>query len=280
LATRFLAAYDTEAAGTCLRACRTIAGIHERLDVPATFFIVGKRLEEEGAEYRAVLGQCPLFEVASHTYSHRMLRDHPFCGPAVGAAERSRELRLGKLLVEQTFGRPCLGLRPGCSFVTGLHGDSDLVADVAAAGFRYVSSTAWGPDYTLPAPLVGPDTYAAEGQPGLWELPTHGWHENVLKGHSLAAHPQRLLLWPMPWPEVVPAGTITTPEEEVAINRRFIDRAVALGLPYVSLIWHPWSLGRFDPAMRMLEMTFQYVRDQGLEFATYADEWSRLCATQ
>jgi len=80
------------------------------------------------------------------------------------------------------------------------------------------------------------------------------------------------------YPEAIPTGPVQTPDEEFAINRCFIDRAVALGLPYVSLIWHPWSLGRFDPPMHMLALTFQYVRDCGLEFATYAEGWSR-CVT-
>ena len=68
---------------------------------------------------------------------------------------------------------------------------------------------------------------------------------------------------------------ISSPEKEFAINKIFIDRAVELGLPYVSLIWHPWSLARFDPALTMLRLTFSYVRDLGLEATTYEAEWRR-----
>ncbi len=50
---------------------------------------------------------------------------------------------------------------------------------------------------------------------------------------------------------------------------------MALDLPYVSLIWHPWSLSRFDPDMRMLRLTFAYVLDCGLEPTTFAAEWER-----
>jgi hypothetical protein len=273
--TRFIAAYDTEHPGACLQACQAIAAVHERLQVPATFYIVGQRLEEEGRAYRALLGDSPLFEIASHTYSHRMLRDHPFCGPAVDAAARQQEVILGKERVEQTFARPCLGLRPGCSFDVGLRGDPDLVSLVAGAGFSYVSSLAWGPEYTMPALLERPFTYAAEGAPDLWELPCHGWHENLLKAHNLTTTMRRIVAWPMPWPEATPPGPLHSPEEEARLNALMIDAAVERALPYVSPIWHPWSLHRADPPMRMIEATFRYALERGLQCTTFAAEAQR-----
>jgi peptidoglycan/xylan/chitin deacetylase (PgdA/CDA1 family) len=274
--TRYIAAYDTEKAGDCLVACKTIRQVHEEFDFPGTFFIVGKRLEEEGAEYRAVLGDVPVFELASHTYSHIILRDHPFCGNTPTNEIRGRELIWGKERIEQTFGRPCVGLRPGCGFYNALRGDPWLVDAVATAGFQYVSSLLWGPETTVPALLEGPFPYADEGHPELWELPGHGWHENLLKAHNLTVQTRRILAWPAPFPEAVRLGPIQTPTEEFAINKLFIDRAVELGLPYVSLIWHPWSLARFDPAMQMLRLTFAYVRELGLEPTTYEAEWRRV----
>jgi hypothetical protein len=279
--TRYIAAYDTEKTGDCLAAGWQIRQVHERFAFPATFFITGERLEQEGAQFAEAFGpnargDNPLFEIASHTYSHRMLRDHPFCGPAVEPEERLKEIRRGKALVEAVFDRPCWGLRPGCGFVGGLRGDRWLVDAVAEGGYGYVSSFLWGPDYTVPALLEAPFSYAAEGHPELWEMPGHGWHENLLKGHNLTDRPQRIVAWPSPFPEAVPLSTIQTPEQEFEINRLFIDRAVELGLPYVSLIWHPWSLRRFDPHFRMLELTFGYVRERGLEPTTYEAEWRRL----
>lgn len=277
--TRYIAAYDTEKAQDCLAACRQIRAVHEQFSVPGTFFIVGKRLEEEGAEYRAVLGDVPEFELGSHTYSHKMLRDHPFCGPAPEQVTRLQEIQEGKTWIEQTFQRACVGLRPGCGFTDGLRGDRWLTDAVAGAGFRYVSSVLWGPDYTVPAMLEPPYTYVEEGHPDLWELPGHGWHENLLKAHNLTVQARRIVAWPSPFPEAVPLRPIKTPEEEFAVNRLFIDRAVELGLPYISLIWHPWSLARFDPAMTMLKLTFAYVQELGLEATTYEAEWRRLART-
>ncbi|MBM3214689.1 hypothetical protein FJZ36_07220 [Candidatus Poribacteria bacterium] len=109
--TRYIAAYDTESPA-CLGACRRIVDVHRRFGMPATFFVTGRTLETDAAEYRD-LWDDPLFEVASHTYSHRMLRDHPFCGPAATPEQRIEEIVRGKDVVEQVMGRECVGLRPG-----------------------------------------------------------------------------------------------------------------------------------------------------------------------
>ncbi len=45
--TRYIAAHDTEMPGACLAACRTIRDVHERFDLPATFFIQGTLLETD-----------------------------------------------------------------------------------------------------------------------------------------------------------------------------------------------------------------------------------------
>ncbi len=273
--TRFIAAYDTEMAGDCLEACVRIRDVHVQFDVPATFFIVGVRLKEEGKAYRVLLGDVPSFEIASHTYSHQMLRDHPFCGPAPAKETRLEELRLGKEWVEQTFDRPCVGLRPGCGFANGLRGDPWLIESVMETGFQYVSSVLWGPETSLPALLETPFTYAEDGFPGLWELPGHGWHENLLKAHNLTDKMQRILAWPPAYPETIPARPVATPEEEFAIHRMFIDRAVDMNLPYVSLILHPWSLARFDPEMKMLELLFTHLQAHNIPLTTYQAEWER-----
>ncbi|MFC1794569.1 polysaccharide deacetylase family protein [Planctomycetota bacterium] len=72
--TRYIAAYDTESPD-CLTACRKIVEVHKRFEMPATFFMLGKTLDANPAEYRELLDD-PLFEIATHTYSHQMLRDN------------------------------------------------------------------------------------------------------------------------------------------------------------------------------------------------------------
>jgi len=265
--TRYIAAYDVESPA-CLSACRKIVEVHKRFEMPATFFIVGKTLDANPTEYRKLLDN-PLFEIASHTYTHQMLRDNDFCGPAVSMEERKKEIFKGKETVERVFERDCIGIRPGCGFVNALRGEPAVLELVQKAGFKYVSSLLWGPDHSMPALLREPFNYKAEGFPTIWELPGHGWHENLLKNHNRWG-PRRLTLWPPPLPEAIPDAFCKTPKDEFKVNRVFIDKALDTDKPFVSLIWHPWSLAMFDPDMKMLELTFTHVRGLGLKPCTYA----------
>jgi peptidoglycan/xylan/chitin deacetylase (PgdA/CDA1 family) len=265
--TRYIAAYDTESPA-CLAACRKIVEVHKCYDMPATFFILGKTLDANPAEYREILNH-PLFEVATHTYSHRMLRDNDFCGSAIPMDERRKEIFQGKESVERVFERPCIGLRPGCGFDNALRGEPAVLELLREAGIRYVSSLLWGPDYSLPALLTEPFNYKEDGFPDLWELPGHGWHENLLKDHN-GWGPRRLTLWPPPFPEAIPKAFCKTPKDEFEVNKVFLDRTYQTNKPFVSLIWHPWSLDKFDPDMKMLELTFTHVRRLGLKSCTYA----------
>jgi peptidoglycan/xylan/chitin deacetylase (PgdA/CDA1 family) len=265
--TRYIAAYDVESA-SCLAACRKIVELHRRFEVPATFFIVGKVLDANPTEYKKLLDN-PLFEIASHTFSHRMLLDNDFCGPAVPMQERQKEIFKGKESVERVFERECVGIRPACGFVDAFRGEPALLELIQKAGFKYVSSLLWGPDYSMPALLREPFNYKEEGFPNIWELPGHGWHENLLKNHNRWG-PRRLTLWPPPFPEAIPEGFCKTAKDEFEVNRIFLDKALDTNKPFVSLIWHPWSLAMFDLDMKMLEMTFTHIRGLGLKPCTYA----------
>jgi peptidoglycan/xylan/chitin deacetylase (PgdA/CDA1 family) len=272
----YIAAYDTESAA-CLRACHKIVEVHKRLEMPATFFITGKTLDANPKEYKELLTN-PLFEVASHTWSHKMLRDNVFCGPAVSADEKREEIFKSKELIERVFERPCIGLRAACGFDIGLKGAVDVLKLMQEAGYKYVSSLLWGPDYSMPALIKEPFNYAADGFPDFWELPGHGWHENLLKNHN-GWGPRRLTLWPSPMPEAIPSKFVKTAEDEFAVNRIFLEKARERDKTFVSLIWHPWSLYKFDPEMKMLELTFKHVRKLGLQPATYADLYKRVSAS-
>lgn len=128
----------------------------------------------------------------------------------------------------------------------------------------------------MPAPLNRPFRYTEEGFPEIWEFPGHGWHENLLKGNNQTG-PLRILLFPPLMPEMIPQSYVKTPEEEFMFNNKpLIDMAIAEDAPYVSLIWHPWSLNAFDPEMKMLEITFRYLRKRDVPVVTFSDLLSSL----
>lgn len=271
--THYIAAYDTESGG-CLEACRKIVEVHKHYQMPATFFIVGKRLEENPDGYRKLLDD-PLFEIASHTYSHKKFRDNPFCHPASSLDVIRDELIKGKAIIENVFERSCIGIRPACGYDNAMKGAPELLELIREAGFKYVSSLLWGSDYSMPVPLNQPFSYESDGYPDLWEIPAHGWHENLLKNNNKMG-PKRLTLWPPEIPEAIPEKFVSTPEEEFKVNKIFIDKAHSTEKMFVSLIWHPWSLHAFDPEMKMLELTFKYVRRKCLNACTYADLYKSL----
>ncbi|MEN6337042.1 MAG: polysaccharide deacetylase family protein, partial [Phycisphaerales bacterium] len=220
--TLYIAAYDTESPN-CLAACRKIVEVHKRLEMPATFFLVGRTLEANAAEYKALLSD-PLFEVASHTWSHKLLRDNAMCGRAVSPEEKREEIFKGKALIEQVFERPCVGLRPAVGFDNALRGAADVLTLAHEAGYQYVSSFLWGPDCSMPALIEAPFHYGSDGFAGLWELPGHGWHENLLKNHNNWG-PKRLTLWPSPMPEAIPTAFVKTPDDEFQVNRVVLEKA-------------------------------------------------------
>ena len=151
--TLYVAAYDTETPA-CLEAVRRIVAIHEEHAVPATFFMVAGLLERQRAEYVALLRDNPLFEIACHTYSHMPLVDTPRYGKAGPLEQLPHELVDSKKLLEDVLGREVVGFRPPVCAPDGLASAKEALEIIDSAGYRYVSSVAWGPDFSLPALLV------------------------------------------------------------------------------------------------------------------------------
>lgn len=263
--TTYLAAYDTEDE-KCFAALPRIVELHERHQMPATFFIASFILEGKKALLRILLDR-PLFEIACHSHSHQLLAAHSrSVNPPVPVETLAMEVLDSKKKLEDTFGKPVTGFRPPWGYGDGLAHAPHLLDLLQEGGYRYVSSVLWGPNDTMPALVRPPFKY--DGYPGLWEIPSMGWHENILKRAVVLLEDVQAPA--APFPGAMPAGLFTSAEDEVALNRVFIDRAVADGNPQATLIWHPWSLGGFDPPMRMLDQTFSYVRSLQLPCTTFA----------
>lgn len=267
--TTFLAAYDLESLEVGLTAAEAVAAVHRRHDKPATFFVVGRLLEQDGPRYRDILDD-PLFDIQTHTYSHRMLKTSGPHGPAVSLEEMEEEVSRGKQLVEDTFERECLGLRPGCGFHGGFGGMPERLEILWRNGIRFVSSDARALYDSIPNGLTQAYWYEADGYPDLLEIPAHGWHDNVLKGYS-----QNITLFPPLYPFAIPAEAPTTVDECFAHERLWLDQAIAEGLEFFSPCQHPWSLYRFDPEIGTVDRMLAYLEEMEIPVATYADFYGK-----
>lgn len=264
--TAYVFHYDLENPDLCLKAAPALAELHRRHEVPATFFVLGTVLEKHGAELRRIFGDDPLFDIQSHTYSHRMLKNNRMYGPGVDLDELRCEIRLGIELVEQVLERPCIGVRSGCGFYNGLQGESERLRIIRECGVRFLSSDLRGPDDSIPGGLAQAYWYDEEGVPELLELPGHGWHDNVLKGFDRGLR----LAWPPVLRWGIPNRVPRTPGEEFAVQRVWIDRSLELELDYVSPVYHPHSVFRMGFGCHTIELLIRYVRRVGLETATYS----------
>lgn len=268
--TRYIAAYDTETMEHAVEATRRLVGLHRRYEIPATFFIVGRLLERDGAEYRKLLDD-PLFDVQTHTWSHQILKDSRPHGPAVSLEEMEVEVAEGKRWVEEIFERECIGLRPGCGFEDGFQGTPERLEIIRRHGIEFVSADLRGPLDTIPNDMAQAYTHEADGYADIWEIPGHGWHDNVLKswtGH-ITYHPP---VYDFALPPTPPKTTV----EIFAQEGRWLEHAVETGLDFVSLVQHPWSIMRFDEGMAPIELLLVRARQLGMEFTTYLDYYREL----
>ena len=270
--TRYLAAYDVENPDLCLPACRVLANLHRRMEIPATFFIVGKLLEKDGPAFREVLDD-PLFDVQTHTYSHPMLKDSKSHGPGVPLEVMDFEVSRGKQLVEEVFERECIGLRPGCGFTDGWSGTPERLEIIRRHGLKWGSADLRGPTDTIPAPLKQAYRYEADGYGDILEIPGHGWHDNVFK--SLTPHPT---MFPPLYDFALPQRFPQTVVEVFAQEGRWLEHGCELGLEFVSLVQHPWSNYRYDQGMATLELILVRARQLGMRFMTYLDYYGELTA--
>ena len=268
--TRYLPAYDVENPELCLPACRVLADLHRRHEIPATFFIVGKLLEKDGPEFRKVLDD-PLFDVQTHTYSHPMLKDSRSHGPGVPLEVMDFEVSRGKELVEEVFERECIGLRPGCGFTGGWSGTPERLEIIRRHGLKWVSADLRGPTDTIPAPMKQAYRYEADGYADILEIPGHGWHDNVFK--SLTPHPT---MFPPIYDFALPQRFPQTVVEVFAQEGRWLEHGCELGLEFVSLVQHPWSNYRYDQGMATLELIVVRAKQLGMKFMTYLDYFREL----
>lgn len=234
--------YEGQRLRECIAGIRAVAEVHLKHNIPATFFLVAKLVESAPGELRALLDQ-PLFDLQCHSYTHANLAD---------AARDERVLRHelldSKRLIEDTFGRPVVGLTTPGGFSNGLVGQPQVLAAVWEAGYHYLRSVGLGPFDSVPAPLTQPFWYTQDGYPDLLEIALHAWHDNHLTGQPGVAH------WPPVLPWGYPAREARTAQEAYEAYAPGIDYIAEHNLLTYVPCMHPWSIYRLDPGASHVEM--------------------------
>jgi peptidoglycan/xylan/chitin deacetylase (PgdA/CDA1 family) len=256
--------YEGDRLQECLAGIRAVAEVHLALNLPATFFVVAKLLENAGPELVEILDQ-PLFDIQCHAYSHadvvRISEDE---------AALRHELVDAKRRIEDTFGRQVIGFTTPGSYWRGLAGQERVLAALWEAGYRYVRSFGMGPGESMPAPLTQPYWYAQDGYPDLLELGLHAWHDNILTGQP------GYVRWPPTLPWGYPTHMPRTPEEAYQAYAPGIDYIVERGLlTYVPCL-HPWSVYRLDGDARHVGLLLKHAQKVvDIASCTSVYEWMR-----
>ena len=272
--TTYIANYDTESK-SCIDNLETIVNMHIKHQMPATFFIVANIINNENKQKVIRLMDNPLFEVGSHSLNHQVVLPHPL---ATHTGNPRHEIVDSKKKLEDIFGKEIKGFAAPYAYTDGFKNNKQILDLVQEAGYKYTSSMCWGPDYSLPAPILNPFTYEQEGYRAIWEIPKHGWHENILKGHTDVSK-VKILQWPSDYPEgAIPKGFVKTAEQEFNVNKCFLNLAQKTNKKHLTLAWHPWSLARMDKNMKMLDLTFTYVKKQGFKTGTFYQLYQSLQA--
>lgn len=266
----YLASYDVETE-RCLPGVQAIAKQHKKRNIPATFFIVGELLENEGwAKEIAQILNDPLFSVQNHTYTHFLLQfgskvdDEYLC-------RLSSEVEKTNILIERYFSHIPTGLRSPMGFEHGMTGETSTLQVLWSNHIRFISSQALGPHGTVPSLLNGAFYYDKEDilHP-IFEIPIHGWHDNVLKGYNYCP-----VLWPPVYDWSVIQSPPKTPHEEFLIYRSWCEKAIELKLDHFAPIFHPWAVNRFNQKAETIGLLLDYVLTSNLSTDTYDGFWRK-----
>jgi len=240
--------YEGERLSECLAGIRAVAEVHLRAGAPATFFLVGRLVEQASQELRDLLDH-PIFDLQSHSYTHADLVEI-----ADDPVALHHELADSRQLIEDTFGRPVIGLTAPGGFTKGFAGQRNLLDGVWEAGYRYVRSAGLGPFDSVPAPITQPFWYTQDGFPDLLEFGLHAWHDNHLTGQPCVSH------WPPVLPWGLPSKMAQTAQEVYQAYAPGIDHIAEHDLLTYIPCLHPWSIYRVDRQAKQIELLLSHAQ--------------------
>ena len=260
-----LIGYDIEKSfepAVTLQFVERVIEAQRELQVPATFFILGRCIEAS-KDALLLLKKEPLFELQQHTYSHIGIktlwqvkpdgtsRFEP--GAPLDAIED--EIKKTNRLLKDSLGVDCQGIAVPRGFYRGLGDRPDLLALFRRNGIHYMRSFSRNEKDWQPVPLdVQPFFYDVQGFPEILEFPVQGWQDCLwYETHGKDKRGYALYL------------------------KEMADQTKKRGLTW-SFVQHDWSTIVYDPDFSVTKQFILYARDLGISFMTHRDYYNARAA--
>jgi peptidoglycan/xylan/chitin deacetylase (PgdA/CDA1 family) len=238
---------------------REARALHEDLNFPCTLFVVGRTLRQSPDEFRELLGH-PLFDLQQHTETHMLLKtvyQENEEGVSVFRGGSPDEVRADVAACQRTF-EEILGFRPHgftgpYNYYRGLLDRPDLVQILHDEGIRFMRCFGRNAHDWQPTPFFAPFPLATLGFPDIWEYGAHGWQDCILRAKvGWSDHDAYFDRW-----------------------RADVDQVVADD-GYYSYVQHDWSSTREDLDLSLTRRILAYVKDAGMQVATYTAHHAEL----
>lgn len=229
---------------------------HRHLDVPGTLFVCGRTLIHALPALVAAR-DTGLFDIQQHTYSHVLFKADRWQGGVFHPSPPhalAHELEASSALIGQHLDLECIGLRTPHGYWQGLSDRPDLIAILAEAGIRFVSSWGRNADNGNPTPLdIQPFWYDQQGYPDILELPFQHWLDGFWfeeygrdRGHEFR--------------EVLKAAIDTIVDQDLVYGACF----------------HEWAMLLYDEAgTGWARGMMEYALERGVEVMSYGDYYAR-----
>ncbi len=244
-----------------------INNTYDLLEVPRTFFILGQYLEA-CLEYfpRETLHEIfspanPLIEIAQHSYSHAIFRPITWKNdPILSEKEFAEDLARANDALEDILDVKPEGFRTPVGYDKDISDNPRLLFDINHLNLSYVSSDLRS-SRSLNAVLGRkrqPHSYQNVGFPGIVEIPSHGWQDNVFTQE----HSNRFFS--------------REPDSAAEIFDHYdglFEKAASMRLDIVNvaLTLHPWAIMEYDPELEIHLKLIDSARKKGFEIKTYRD---------
>jgi peptidoglycan/xylan/chitin deacetylase (PgdA/CDA1 family) len=260
-----LIGYDVESPqpDVTQRFLRAALSLHTDLDVPATFFLVGRTVVANVDSLRPFAAH-PLFDLQQHTYAHTRLKTVCMEKPdgsvelyEGGSLQKIRsDVRRASQVLQDELGVAPIGLCGPYCYYRGLMDRPDILKVLHSAGIRFTRTYGRNEkDFQPVSFAVQPFWYDAQGFGDVLEIPLNGWQDVYLR-------------WQYGWEDV---------DSYIAQLKRDCAEAAQRGAVW-SFCTHDWSSIREDEGLRAVRELVGEARSLGMEIMTHRAYYERRVA--